>query len=395
MKRKNRINEKNNTKLKILFFHNTLPEYRIGWFREMSQKADMEFVITNEKMNKRNYGYDIDNEWIKGISFTFLSNGVNGFNELKKIIRVIHKYDFVELPPLDSFREVVYSAYIVRKCRKSGVKIGYFWEKWEAPKDKQPTKRKIKNLILRIIPKSIYKYSDIIFATGQKSRQYFVSNGIPKEKIIVIPDTSETPAYKFEDIRVKYRIPKEKRIIMFMGRIMPEKGVRYLIEAYGSLSDDIRNNTYLLVAGDGKELPRCRELVETLHLENVIFVGKVPPLTRGNYFSQCNIFVYPVTYYDGWVDVWGLTLNEAVQHGKIIIATDAVGSAYELIEDGVNGYRVSPENLKELSWALETSLLDYELPYRARQKDKDLMKKFSFCKMTDDYLQGVQRALSV
>ena len=69
------LGSRNNKRLKILFFHNTLPEYRIGWFQKLSELADVEFVFTNKELNKKNYGFDIEYERIKGLKYTFLSGG--------------------------------------------------------------------------------------------------------------------------------------------------------------------------------------------------------------------------------------------------------------------------------------------------------------------------------
>ena len=226
---------KGKKKLRILFFHNTLPEYRIGWFTELSKIADVEFVFTNESLNKKDYGFDIDYERSSGLNCTFLADGKEGKKQLGRILDRISEFDFVELPPIDSLREVVSGKKIVRACKKNNVKIGYFWEKWEAPKDKQSVKRKIKNLILRIVPKAIYKYSDIIYAVGSKSKEYFVQNGIDENIIVIIPDVSETPACEFEDIRVKFGIPTGKKIVMFLGRLMPQKGAQCLIRAFGKM----------------------------------------------------------------------------------------------------------------------------------------------------------------
>lgn len=67
---------------------------------------------------------------------------------------------------------------------------------------------------------------------------------------------------------------------------------------------------------------------------------KTCKIKRGNFFSSCNVFVFPVTYRNGWVDVWGLIANESIQHGKPVVATKAVGSVYKLIFEGQNGFVV-------------------------------------------------------
>ena len=248
--------------------------------------------------------------------------------------------------------------------------------------------RKVKNFILRIIPKAIYKHVDLIFSVGRKNKEYFLSNGINKQKICWIPDVSETPECDFVDIREKYNIPKDSKLILFLGRLMPQKGVTDLITAFSMLDKDIQDSSFLLVAGNGDDMENCKKLAQKFTIKNVTFVGTVNPTDRGNFFKQCDIFVYPVAYYKGRVDVWGLTVNEAIQHGKVVIATDAVGSAYELIEDGVNGYRVEPGNVELMKNAHECSM-DEAIKESAIQKDAELFNEFNYINMAKKYIDAI------
>ena len=376
------------TSLNILFFHNTMPEYRIGWFCELAKKANVDYVFTNEDLNKKDYGFEIEYDRAKKLKCTFLSNGVVGFYELTKIIDNIEKYDFVELPPLDSIREVVYSAYIVFKCKTKNVKIGYFWEKWDAPINEQPLSRRFKNLILRNVPGKIYRRADLIFSVGTKSKDYFLSNGVQEEKIRIIPDASETPNCESINIREKYNIPNSSKVILYLGRMMKQKGVEVLIEAFSSLDVETKKNSYLLIAGDGENLENCKKLSRKLQIRNIKFVGSVNPSIRGNYFKQCDIFVYPVIYYKGRVDVWGLTLIEAIQYGKVIIATDAVGSSYELIEDGVNGFRIEAGNVKAMRNAIICAMSE-SMKLQASKKDMELFQMYNYNNMAQKYIDAV------
>ena len=96
----------------ILFFHNTLPEYRIGWFEELSKQSNVQFIFTNEKINKKDYGIDIDYKRASNLNCIFFSDFFTGFIKLRSIMKNVSVYDFVELPPIDSLRELLYSIYI-------------------------------------------------------------------------------------------------------------------------------------------------------------------------------------------------------------------------------------------------------------------------------------------
>lgn len=376
---------------KVLFITNTLPEYRLGWFEEMNKLFKIKFVFTNESLNKKTYGFNIDYTRANSLDCFFMGSGIKFFSDLKALLSSLQQYDFVELPPIDSKKEVLVSFFIQRKCKKLGIKTGYFWEKWEAPIVKQPLKRRIKNLILRVVPKFIYKDCDVIFSPGVKNTQYFISNGISEEKIRIIPNASETQKCDFTDIRKQNKIDNSKKIILYLGRINEPKGVDLLIKAFKQL--DHNNDSHLVIAGSGDYLEFCQKLAKGLFIKNISFLGAIEPKYRENLYKQCDVFVYPVTYRGGWVDVWGLTLNEALQHGRVLLASHAVGSAWNLIENGVNGWRFEPENVEDLKSKLSLCLSD-NIAISAKIKDQELFKTYCYSNVAKVYLDHVEHVIS-
>ena len=286
-------------RLKILFLHNTLPEYRIEWFREMRKKADMEYIFTNEGENYKNYKTEIEKSRLP--ESIFLSSGRAGFLELKQVLNRCEKYDVIELPPIDTIHEYLISKMTIHAAKQHGIKLAYFWEKWEAPKRKQPLKRKIKNWLLGATAKNVYKDADIIFAGSTSSKRYFIEHGIDDSRIIMIPNCSVVPDCPYEDIRAKYGIDGGKTLLLYFGRLMPEKGLKYLIKTMTKLD----NNYHLLVAGDGDARSSFEKLANSLSIRN-----------------------------------------------KPVISTYAVGSAIDLIRDGVNGYIIEPESIGALRDAI-------------------------------------------
>lgn len=332
--------------MKILLIHNTCAEYRIKWFQKIAKKEDTEFLFTSDFEYEEKYGFKRDENL--GLKRVFLSRSLKGFLELNNILKNLLNYDFVMLPGVDTLREFFISNIVLYRCKKLKISTGYFWEKWEAPRNTQPVKRRIKNLLICLAAQTVFLKVDVIFAGGSKSREYFIDHGADIKRITILPDSSEVPNCLDVDIRDKYHIPKEATLILYFGRMMNQKGLDILIRAVAGLD----RSYFLLAAGDGDFRPYCEELVEELKINNIVFSGTVDPKDRKSYFEQCDIFVFPGTFRDGRTDVWGLTLNEAMEFGKVMISTDAVGSAYDLIENGINGYRIIPENVDALRDAI-------------------------------------------
>lgn len=203
----------------------------------------------------------------------------------------------------------------------------------------------------------------------------------------MLPNCCELNDCKYEDIRVKYKIDNQMKCILYFGRVMKEKGLDILIKAFSKLPE---GKFFLLVVGDGPFLDSCKGLARKLGLVNIHFAGSINPQIRKNYFQQCDIFVLPGTYYKGWVDVWGLTIGEAIQFDKIVISTYGVGSAIDLIKNGLNGFIVQPENVKELVESIERSEFISE---RSIEKvDKEIRKIYSAQNLASNYLECVRES---
>ena len=375
--------------MKVLFMHNAIPEYRIPWFKNINQSCDAKFVFTNYKLTQKLYHFDIDYQSIEDLDYLIMGQKRPFAFDVNKVLSELSSFDFVEFPPTDSFKEFVLSFLVLIKCKKLHIKTGYFWEKWEAPLKKQPLKRRLINFLMNMAAGLIYKHTDMVFAGSQSSKAYFISRGVKNEKIVVLPDACETPSCEIEDLRKKYDIGSNKKVILYFGRLLVQKGLHILIEALNELPN--KNDYVLIVAGDGENREQCEKLIAEYKLENVIICGWVNPYERLNYFQSCDIFVFPGTFYEGRVDVWGLTLVEAIQNRKIVISTTAVGSAKDLIKDGINGYLLNAENDNNLARDLADAITkcDSGLKDSAEDYDEKLSKSYSFSNMAKVYMDAI------
>lgn len=367
--------------MKILLIHNTCAEYRIKWFQKIAEKEDTEFLFTSDFEYEKKYGFKRDENL--RLNRIFLPKGFKGLLELNDILKNLLSYDFVTLPGVDTLRELFISNIVLHRCKKLKIPTGYFWEKWDAPKNTQSLKRRIKNFLICLAAQTIFLKVDVIFAGGSKSRQYFIEHGADAKRIAILPDSSEVPNCPYVSIRDKYHIPEEATMILYFGRMMDQKGLDILIKAVAGLD----SSYFLLAVGDGDFKPYCEELAEKLKISNIAFPGAVEPRDRKNYFEQCDIFVFPGTFRDGRTDVWGLTLNEAMEFGKVLIATDAVGSAYDLINNGINGYRITPESVDELrDVIIKASELN---PERVKACNARISKRYNYNMMANIFVTVV------
>lgn len=122
----------------------------------------------------------------------------------------------------------------------------------------------------------------------------------------------------------------EQMRLIYVGRIVPEKGCKCLIEAFHLLPENV--NVSLTLVGDGEEKEACEKYVEKLNLQHkVTFLGQrrdIPDL-----LAKADAFVHPAICEEGF----GLTIVEGLSTGLPCIAFEK-GAIKELIEPELNGF---------------------------------------------------------
>jgi glycosyltransferase involved in cell wall biosynthesis len=119
--------------------------------------------------------------------------------------------------------------------------------------------------------------------------------------------------------------------LLFVGRISPEKGVHFAIEAALELDLPL----VLAAKVDAYDLPYFREYIEPHLSERIRWVGEVDETERNKLMTNARCFLHPVT----WREPFGLTLIEAMACGCPVVAFNQ-GAIPEIITTGVTGYVV-------------------------------------------------------
>jgi glycosyltransferase involved in cell wall biosynthesis len=164
-------------------------------------------------------------------------------------------------------------------------------------------------------------------------------------------------------------------IIGFAGRLVPLKGVEYLLQAIAILKKEYPS-IQLRLAGSGPERDRLEQLTTALSLkENVLFLDWVEDVNAER--SRWSVTVQPSLQE-------GLPMNvlESMAAGVPVIAS-RVGGIPEVIRDGINGLLVGPRNSSQLAEAIGRLLTDASLRNRlGLAAVQTIMKGFSAEKMS-------------
>lgn len=172
--------------------------------------------------------------------------------------------------------------------------------------------------------------------------------------------------------------------VCFLGRIHPYKGAHVAIDAAR------RAGVVLKIAGhidenDPRVLEYWRERVEpAIDGERVVWMGEVGPAARSDLLRGALACLCPIQ----WDEPFGLVFVESMASGTPVVAF-ARGSAPELIEDGVSGVLVTPDDVEGLAAAIGAAA---ELPRAPIRRYAE--GKFTIEKMVDGYEAVYQGALS-
>ena len=185
------------------------------------------------------------------------------------------------------------------------------------------------------------KYADEIIVLSENVKKYFkdtynrettfISNGIVKPNIL-----------KPNIIKKKYGLNKDE-YILFLGRIVPEKGIHYLIEAYNNL----KTAKKLVIAGGSSDTDTYyKELKETAkNNENIIFTGFVQGKELDELYSNAYIYCLPSD-----LEGMPLSLLEAMSYGNCCVTSD-IDECASVLED--KGVVFKKSNVQELTKVLQ------------------------------------------
>jgi len=163
-----------------------------------------------------------------------------------------------------------------------------------------------------------------------------------------------------------------KPIFLFVGGIIPRKGLQCLLEACVILNKRGVKDYSLMIVGDGEQRQELEQFCQDNTLtEQVAWIGRVGYNELGNYFNQADVFVLPTLE-----DTWGVVVLEAMMLGKPIICSKMAGVS-ELIAEGKNGYTFDPSLPNSLADLMELFIKNLGLTVAFGTASKCLMNQYS------------------
>jgi len=223
--------------------------------------------------------------------------------------------------------------------------------------NRQETLRsKIKN---QLLPHLIDQCSAFLVPGGLQ-RQYLEARGAPPNLVFCGTHTCNIEEFyqaaqetNSSTTLEEYGVT-EDIVLTFVGRLIEAKGLPNLVDAAASVSE-VCNNVGFVIAGSGPRKGELQDQAVRHGLDNIYFPGFVNRDELPALYGASDVFVFP-----SLGDTWGVVVNEAMACELPVITTNAVGSGFDLINDGVNGAIIPPNDADALAEAIiEVVTSDY------------------------------------
>lgn len=191
-----------------------------------------------------------------------------------------------------------------------------------------------------------------------------------------------------EDIRAKYGIPSDARLIVYAGRLAKEKNLGLLFAAFADLAPKFPD-AVLLLAGGGPAADECRQEVARLGLNGrVIFTGLIPRTEVQTVCRAGQVFAFPST-----TDTQAVVVCEALCSGLPCVAVREGGTP-EMVRDGVDGF-LTANSREEFGARIAQLLSDDELRRRMSVEAAASASRFSEARMAERFERFYARIISM
>jgi len=362
---------------RMAFVHNTIMPYRRPFFELLDQHYDMDLILVDPDATSSIYGVSIKKAHLRPIMLSGL------FKHLRLIRLLLRgRYDVI----VDSLERRAILSFILSRVTRTPVL--YWSEEWGRGR------ARFANSLLFPLSKFVARNADGLLVPGSNHKTYFRVNGVPEDKIIVMPNASDL-TFRPLGGKTEMSVLKDeldiagKVVILFVGRLVKQKGIEYLLQALSMMAP----GWSLVVAGGGENKASLIKLANQLGIANdVRFLDWVRSEELYRYYNMADVVVVPSTTIGGLTDAWVFVLNEAMLYGKAIIATEAVGAAPDLIIDGENGFIVPERDADALLVALERTIADRAFE-RMGNRSKELITGFDYEVMAEAFDKAVIKAL--
>jgi|GEM_PF-108524 len=367
--------------MKVLFLTNIPSPYRVEFFNELGKHCEL--TVWFEARSEANRKWRIE-QLGASFRFRFLSGFTLGLDKHVNVSVVAalerEPFDVYVLGGYSSPTEMLAIHWLkLRRKRFILSSDGGFVsaDRWAVGK----------------LKRYLISSADLWLSSGTNCTRYLQGYGADPERIVEYPFSSGrlderelAPLPPEEKEALKRREGLHGAVILSVGQFIPRKGFDVLLDAFGRLSG---GGVSLLLIGGGPEREKYERTVRDRGLRHVVIKDFMHKRELLRYWKVADLFALPTRE-----DIWGLVLNEALAFGLPIVATTKAGAAFDLVREGVNGYRVPPDNPAALADRCGRLARQPELRRRFGAESRKLAERYRMERMVEKHVEALERFMS-
>lgn len=373
---------------RVILYTNTPNPYVISRFSELSKLVDLKVIFQMEKLSNRRWKlepskFDFEYCILGGRKIELGRKDKNYFSLSTKLLSLLEKEKKIDCFISHGWESLgTYLAFSY--CKRKKIPFLIYSESTAREKS-------ILRLISLPLVKYVVKNSEAAIVAGKNSRDYLTSLGANEKKIFKAPNAVNNSNFKLKlsrkdkaKLKEKYGIPKEDKVLLYIGQLIDRKGVKYLLDSFNELTQQDKKLS-LIIVGEG---PQKKELLAKtceLGLDKAYFLGYLPDEELKKIYGLADLFVLP-----SYEEVWGLVINEAMCSGLPVITTRNVGSAIDLVKNGINGYIIKEKNSEELAQAILKVFKEKDKSNKMGGASKNIIKDFTPKKTAQGIYEAVK-----
>jgi glycosyltransferase involved in cell wall biosynthesis len=250
----------------------------------------------------------------------------------------------------------------------------------------------LKALLRKIWLKYVYSKVDLALYAGAANKAYFLEYGLKENQLVFMPHATDNRRFAVTDastaagraLRQLFEIADEDIVFLFAGKLEEKKQPGILADVFTKTNNE---NAHLIITGNGaleNELKEKYAQHSRIHFLPFQNQSAMPGL-----YATCDVFVLPSK---GPNETWGLCLNEAMAAGKPVIATDACGAAYDLIEENKTGYMIGRNDQSALQEKMNYFAAGKERAMEMQHKVQEKIMQYSYekdCEAVEKIMNGI------
>ncbi|MFH1651698.1 MAG: glycosyltransferase [Chloroflexota bacterium] len=216
----------------------------------------------------------------------------------------------------------------------------------------------------------------IIAATAREKEDLQRHYHVPSNKVSVVPCGVNPDLFRPtppEESRAMLNLPRSEKIVLYVGRIDPLKGVHNLIKAISLMPAETRPRL-LIIGGDpttSREMNHLEELAREGGISgSVDFRGIMPQSELPHYYAAADVTIIP-SYYESF----GLVALESLACGTPVVAAD-VGEMKSIIRQGETGLVLADNSPQNLAGGITAALEHLSGRPSVRRKARESVRRF-------------------